>query len=290
MIAIFIAVAAVSQVYAPPPASPVAPLVASPVASPVAPPVASPVAPPVTPPTSPSPPVPVPPAPPAAAGPIPAGCAFATNILPPGDQCAWSAAANRYVCPLPSRSNAVLPAQTVYVATGTVATNVTLGNETALVAFDSAVVDGEIVVAGDGVALCGVWTTHRVVVAGSSARGLVVDDLSVDDTVGLVVKGASPKINSIDVTGLTVTRLWGPAVIVAAAHAQADAPVTIPCDPNNTVILQPLVPNANITASPGCQIIDLSRLLNVFGRPYEASAAPRAAVAAQPRAHDLPQP
>jgi hypothetical protein len=230
-------------------------------------------------------PVPVP------ASEVPVGCDFVKRLTKThSTTCVWNTAALRYVCPLPSKAAAVLPAQAVYVVTGPVATNVTLGNESALVGLGAAVVNGSITVAGDGVALCSVATTQRIVVTGASAQRLVIDKVVVDDEVGVVIKGASPRLNSIDVTGLSIAGLDGPTVLLAAAHAQAQRRVTVPCPSNNTVILQPYIANANISAGPSCRVIDLSRLLDVFGRPYEARRAPLSrgrAAALRPRLRAL---
>lgn len=172
----------------------------------------------------------------------------------------------RYVCPLPQGA---LSANTIYRGGGDAAANrtYTLPSGSALIGGTV----GALVVAGDGVVVCDVVSRSRVTVTGTSARDVVIHGVTVaEDDVAVAIVGASPKVNSIDVTGLALTDIRGGPIAVAAAHAQADTVVRIPCSDGETVLLQPLVPNANITAQ-GCKLVDLAVLLDVFGRPYEVS-------------------
>jgi hypothetical protein len=178
------------------------------------------------------------------------------------------------VCPLPA--GGALQNDTIYVPAGTSASNATY-----TIPSNSALVGGTVgglVIAGDGVVVCGVASAARLTITGASARDVVIQGLDVvDDEVAIVIVGASPKINSIDVTGLKLGGISPRPVVLAAAHAQADSPVVVPCDANETLLLQPLIPRANITAGAACTKVDLAELLNVFGRPYEVRARGAAA-------------
>lgn len=230
---------------------------------------------PPAPPAPPAPPVsvPVPPAPPASPASPPA-CPLANLPAPDGAKCVQGPD-KRYVCPLPA--GGALQNDTIYVGATAANATYTLPTNSALVGklVDELVVGG-LVIAGDGVVVCDVTSSSRLTITGASARDVVIQGLDVvDDEVAIVIVGASPKINSIDVTGLTLGGISPRPIVLAAAHAQADSPVVVPCDANETLLLQPLVPRANITAAAACTKVDLAELLNVFGRPYEVrSAAP----------------
>lgn len=202
----------------------------------------------------------------------PAACPLAKLPAPDGAKCVQGPD-KRYVCPLPA--GGALQNDTIYVGANAAAANVTytLPTNSALV---GELVVGGLVIAGDGVVVCDVTSSSRLTITGASARDVVIQGLDVvDDEVAIVIVGASPKINSIDVTGLTLGGISPRPIVLAAAHAQADSPVVVPCDANETLLLQPLIPRANITAAAACTKVDLAELLNVFGRPYEVRSAPR---------------
>ena len=214
------------------------------------------------------------PASPASPAASPAACPLAKLPAPDGAKCVQGPD-KRYVCPLPA--GGALQNDTIYVGATAAAANVTytLPTNSALVGkFVDELVVGGLVIAGDGVVVCDVTSSSRLTITGASARDVVIQGLDVvDDEVAIVIVGASPKINSIDVTGLTLGGISPRPIVLAAAHAQADSPVVVPCDANETLLLQPLIPRANITAAAACTKVDLAELLDVFGRPYEVRSA-----------------
>jgi hypothetical protein len=180
---------------------------------------------------------------------------------------------SRYVCLLSAVNKTVLSENTTYVARGVIFGNYTLSLGTIVVGgAGGSVISGQLTVSNNDAAVCSVKSPNRLVVTGSSAKHLTVDNFTAThDDVAVMVVGASKISNSIDVTGLllssTVTPTPANGFVLAAAHAFSSSEVQVQCT-NKKILLQPYISDANITGN-GCVPIDLGVLLAVYGRPYE---------------------
>jgi len=180
----------------------------------------------------------------------------------------------RYACALRGFNGTVLAAETTYVVTGTVAGNYTLSRGTVVVGGrGGGHFSGALTVNGNNAGVCNLGLDTRISVSGPSALNLAVVNVTVrHDDVAVMIVGAGPKQNQIDVTGLSVGAVAaaGRGIVVAAAHAVASSPVVVDCgDAGGTVLLQPFTSDANVTGSATCTVVDLYALLAVFGQPYE---------------------
>lgn len=184
----------------------------------------------------------------------------------------------RYACALAEFNGTTLAADTTYVVIGRVSGNFTLSRGTVVVGGrGGGHVAGSLSVRGNDAGVCNLGLDVRVAVSGASATGFTAVNVTVvHDDVGIMIVGAAPRQNQIDVTNLSVSGVvaGGRNIVVAAAHAFSQTPAVVECPPGGTLLLQPFVSEANVTGTSACAVVDLYTLLAVFGQPYEVRPLP----------------
>ena len=179
----------------------------------------------------------------------------------------------RFICPISGANSSILFPDIVYTVSNATNRSFETRSNVTIVGFGGSL-EGPLTVSGDNVTICNLEVANPVTVRGLSAQNLTVVNLKSRADVGVVVVGVAKLQNEIDITGLELTNITTIAggVTEALVHARADDETTISCLPvSPKVVFQPFTNDTNVDAANSCDVIDLSSLLAIFGRPYEVS-------------------
>lgn len=129
---------------------------------------------------------------------------------------------------------------------------------------------GTLRVSGTNVVIEDVQTTSAVELVADSVAGTKIKNVVTDDVVGVRGYRASATGPLLDMQDVVITNVYSTqsAVGVALAHT-TNSNFDVVCSQHGyKLVLQPATPLDQYTAT-NCYALDLSAVLNEFGRPYE---------------------